>query len=154
MFSLELESDEDAKDVLIAELWEQGSTGIVETELPGDRWLLRAFFDLEADSDSLLERFAAFAPRLERHAPRDWVAFARAGWTPIDVGARFFLVPEWLPDPAPPRRFRTQINPGLACGTGFHEATQLSLEALEQYLLPHMTGLDGGAGSGLLAIAS
>ena len=29
MFSLELESEGEAKDILIAELWEQGSTGIV-----------------------------------------------------------------------------------------------------------------------------
>src|SRR2546421_447145 len=45
-------------------------------------------------------------------------------------------------------------NPGLACGTGFHEATQLCLEALEQYQRPHMTVLDVGAGSGILSIAS
>ena len=33
MFSLELESDGEAKDILIAELWELGSTGIVEEDL-------------------------------------------------------------------------------------------------------------------------
>ena len=44
MFSLELESDDEAKDMLIADLWEEGTAGIVETELPAGRWLLRAFF--------------------------------------------------------------------------------------------------------------
>jgi ribosomal protein L11 methyltransferase len=151
MFSLELESEAEAKDILIAELWEQGSTGIVETDLPGGRCLLRAFFDDEADADSLLRRFPG--PIL-RHAPRDWVAFSRANWEPFCVGSRFYLVPDWRDDPAPPGRFRIEINPGLAFGTGFHETTQLCLEALEQYPLGDMTVLDVGAGSGILSIAS
>jgi ribosomal protein L11 methyltransferase len=151
MFSLELESEGEAKDILIAELWELGSTGIVETDLPEGRCLLRAFFEDEAGADALLRRFPA---RLERHAPRDWVAFSRAGWEPLCAGDRFYLVPEWRDDPAPPGRMRIAINPGLACGTGFHEASQLCLEAIEQYQLPHMTVLDVGAGSGILSIGS
>jgi ribosomal protein L11 methyltransferase len=151
MFSLELESDGEAKDILIAELWESGSTGIVEEDRADGRCLLRAFFEDEAGADALLLRFPA---RLQRQSPRDWVAFSRAGWEPLCVGARFYLVPEWRDDPAPPGRMRIAINPGLACGTGFHEATQLCLEALEQYQLPYMTVLDVGAGSGILSIAS
>ena len=103
MFSLEMESEGEAKDLLIAELWERGSTGIVETDLPGGRCLLRAFFEDEADLDSLQHQFAA---RIERHAPRDWVEFSRAGWEPICVGSRFYLVPDWLQDPAPSGRFQ------------------------------------------------
>ena len=151
MFSLELESDGESKDILIAELWDSGSAGIVETEMPDGRWLLRAFFEDEAGMDSLLRRFPG---RIERHAPRDWVEFSRAGWKPLCAGERFYLVPEWRDDPAPPGRLRIAINPGLACGTGFHEASQLCLEALEQYQLPQMTVLDVGAGSGILSIAS
>lgn len=153
MFSLELEAegDEDAKDILVAELWERGSTGIVESDLPGDRWLLRAFFADGADADALLRRFPA---RLERHAPQDWVAYSRVSWEPLCVGQRFYLAPEWLDDPAPPGRLRIAINPGLACGTGYHEATQLCLEAHEQYQGAETTVLDVGTGSGLLSIAS
>src|SRR5881628_3760913 len=151
MFSLELESDGQTKDILIAELWDEGSTGIVETDLPGGRCLLRAFFEDEADADALLNRFPA---RLERHPLRDWVEFSRSNWAPLAVGARFYLVPDWLDDPAPPGRFRIEVNPGLACGTGYHEATQLCMEAMEEYLLPDMTLLDVGAGSGILSIAA
>lgn len=151
MFSLELESDGETKDLLIAELWERGSTGIVEEGLPGGACLLRAFFEDDADADALVNRFPA---RVERHPPRDWVEFARANWTPLAVGARFYLVPDWRSDPTPPGRIRIEINPGLAFGTGYHEATQLCLEALEEYLLPHMTVLDVGAGTGILSIAA
>src|SRR5438094_1936245 len=146
MFSLEVESDSGGRDLLIAELWEEGSTGIVE-----EKDLLRAFFDDEADAASLLRRFGG---RIVQCPPRDWVAVSRAGWEPLAVGSRFYLVPQWRQDPAPSGRFRIEINPGLACGSGYHEATQLCLEALEEYLRPAMTVLDVGAGSGILSIAS
>src|SRR5260370_7589435 len=135
MFSLEVESDDESRDILIAELWEQGSTGIEETDLPGGRCLLRAFFEDEADEESLQHQFAA---PIERQAPRDWVKFSQAGLEPLCVGSRFYLVPQWLPDPSPDGRFRIEINPGLACGSGYHEATQLCLEALGKYLDPSM----------------
>jgi ribosomal protein L11 methyltransferase len=154
MFSLEMTVEDGAADYLLAELWELGSTGIVEADAADGGRLLRAFFDAEADAAAMLERFAAFAPRLERHAARDWVAVSREEWRPIAVGERFYLVPEWLDDPAPAGRLRIAINPGLACGTGYHEATQLCLEAIEAYLTPGATVLDVGVGAGILSIAA
>jgi ribosomal protein L11 methyltransferase len=154
MFSLELESDDAAKDLLIADLWEQGTAGIVETELPAGRWLLLAFFEPEADAAFLLRFFALHNPSLTNHPHRNWVAESRAAWEPIAVGRRFYLVPEWRDDPAPAGRLRIAINPGLACGTGYHEATQLCLEAIEQYATPATVVLDIGAGAGILSIAS
>jgi ribosomal protein L11 methyltransferase len=154
MFSLEMRVEEDAADFLVAELWDLGSTGIVETDLPGALRLLRAFFDPGADAEDLLRRFAAFAPRLERHEALDWVAISREEWTPLAVGSRFYLVPEWRDDPAPAGRLRIAINPGLACGTGYHEATQLCLESLEAYQTPEATVLDVGVGAGILSIAA
>src|SRR5215813_1581126 len=152
MFSLDLETDDNVKDLLIADLWEHGSTGVVETELPKNRWLLRAFFDPKAGPDSLMLRFAANNPRLEWHAERDWVAESRARWAPLAVGRKFYLVPEWMDDPPPAGRFRIAINPGLACGTGYHEATQLCIEALEEYASAGITVLDVGTGAGILSI--
>jgi ribosomal protein L11 methyltransferase len=148
VFSLEIEADADGRDLLIADLWEQGSCGIAEP----DGHHLRAFFDDGADRDALLRRYPGAAVRIEED--RDWVGSARDLLQPMEVGARFFLVPEWRDDPAPPGRFRITVNPGMAFGTGVHETTQLCIEALEEFLRPGMRVLDVGTGSGILRQAA
>lgn len=145
MFSLEIECDPDDRDMLIAELWEQGSAGIVEL----DAQRLRAFFEDGANRDGLCRMYPGSVVRIEEK--RDWVQSARDLLQPMNVGERFFLVPAWRDDPAPPGRFRIPINPGLAFGTGVHETTQLCIEALEHYRKPDTTVLDVGTGSGILS---
>jgi ribosomal protein L11 methyltransferase len=71
MFSLEIECDPDDRDLLIAELWEQGSAGIVEL----DARRVRAFFDEEHGRDSLLRLYPGAGLRVEEE--RDWVQSAR-----------------------------------------------------------------------------
>ncbi len=148
MFSIEIDCPAEQNDLLIAELWAEGSAGIVELDGGG----LRAFFEDGADRDALAGRFHAVNWRQEEQ--RDWVAMSRANWEPLPVGERFFLAPEWRSDPAPEGRFRIVVNPGLAFGTGMHETTQLCLEALETYVRPGVRVLDVGTGSGILAQAA
>src|SRR5215471_10804929 len=148
MFSLEIECDPEDRELLIAELWEQGSEGIVELG-PG---AVRAFFDDTADRRALRSQFPGAREREEEQ--HDWVQSSRDLLQPIRVGHRFFLVPEWRDDPAPDGRFRITINPGMAFGTGVHETTQLCIEALEDFLRPGMNVLDVGTGSGILAKAA
>jgi ribosomal protein L11 methyltransferase len=148
MFSIEIECPPERNDMLIAELWAEGSTGIVELDGGG----LRAFFDDDADRVALAQRFHAASWR--REEDEDWVAISRANWEPLLVGERFFLVPEWRSDRAPDQRFRIVVNPGMAFGTGMHETTQLCLEALETYAHPGVPMLDVGTGSGILAQAA
>ena len=148
MFSLEIECDADDRDLLIAELWEQGSAGIVEL----DPRRVRAFFEDAAVRDVLLGLYPGASLRQEEQ--RDWVAAAREMLEPMEVGRRFYLVQEWRDDPTPPGRFRIAVNPGMAFGTGRHSTTQLCIEALEDYVEPGMTVLDVGTGSGILAKAA
>ena len=148
MFSLEIECDPEDRELLIADLWDRGSTGIVE--LSNSR--VRAFFEDTADSRELLALFPGAILRIEED--RDWVQSARDLLQPMEVGSRFFLVPEWRDDPAPPGRFRILVNPGMAFGTGVHETTQLCLEALEEFVKPGSLVLDVGTGSGILAKAA
>jgi ribosomal protein L11 methyltransferase len=148
MFSLEIDCDPDDRDLLIAELWEHGSAGIVELN-PNT---VRAFFEDAGNRGALLKLFPGARHREEEQ--RDWVQSARDLLQPMEVGRRFFLVPEWRDDPAPEGRFRIAVNPGMAFGTGVHETTRLCIEALEDYLEPGMTVLDVGTGSGILARAA
>ncbi len=148
MFSLEIDCDPEDRDLLIAELWEQGSAGMVELSPQ----TVRSFFEDDVNRAGLLKLFPGARQREED--VRDWVQSSRELLQPMEVGRRFFLVPEWRDDPAPEGRFRITVNPGMAFGTGVHETTQLCMEALEDYLRPGMRVLDVGTGSGILAKAA
>jgi ribosomal protein L11 methyltransferase len=148
MFSIDLECPQSAKDMTIADLWEAGSTGIVELEDWDDLALLRAFFDSDSDQTRILAQFGGEAKPADT---RDWVAFAREHLTPMEIGQRIFIVPEWRDDPTPKGRIRVVINAGLAFGTGAHETTRLCLESIERHVTPSCILVDVGTGSGILS---
>ncbi|HWC95311.1 MAG TPA: 50S ribosomal protein L11 methyltransferase [Candidatus Sulfopaludibacter sp.] len=148
MFSLEIECDPDDRELLVAELWEQGSAGMAE--LTPSR--VRAFFEDTVDREELLRLYPGSSWRIEEQ--RDWVQSSRDLLQPIEAGERFFLVPEWRDDPAPPGRFRIIVNPGMAFGTGVHQTTRLCIEALERFVHPGSIVLDVGTGAGILAKAA
>ncbi len=148
-FSVLLHPEPAQRDYLIADLAECGTLGIVE-----DNSRLRAFFPDTADSQALLNRFAAFQPELQWDAPVDWARVSRDAWPPAPIGQRFYLVPPWFDGEVPAGRLRLTINPGMACGTGRHPATRLCLQAIEQYVQPGAWVLDVGTGSGILSQAA
>jgi len=149
LFSLLLLSPPGREDYLIAELAEENTTGIVEEDAG-----IRAFFDDDRDPARLLDRFAEFSPQLRPEPSVDWVQATRDAWPPLLIGRRFFLVAAWSNEPAPDGRLRLEVHPGMACGTGRHPATQLCLEALEEYIRPGDCVLDVGTGSGILSAAA
>jgi ribosomal protein L11 methyltransferase len=148
-WSLTLEPSPADRELLIADLWEAGTTGITEEDSQ-----VRAFFEGSADRERLLRQFAAFQPQIEEYEERDWVQHARSMWRPCAVGERFWLTPEWIEDTAPQGRLRLLMRPGMAAGSGAHPATQLCLIALEKTVEPHMAVFDVGTGSGILADAA
>jgi len=150
MVSLRLECGADDKDALIASLWEDGTLGITEIDLPANRSELRAFFADEFDASA----YAPHGARFEPEPDVDWAAETRAAWPARVVGERWFVVPPWNDDPAPEGRLRLVINPGVGFGTGADMTTQLCLEALERELQPTDTVFDFGTGSGILALAA
>jgi ribosomal protein L11 methyltransferase len=149
MFVLEVECTDADRDLLIAELWDRGSTGILETPTS-----LRSFFDDAALIPRLLSDFARRHPEVSPIVDEDWIGFARAQTGPMLVGKRLFLAPEWRDDLTPEGRLRIAINPGLAFGTGSHETTRMCLEWLEEHVQPGMTVCDVGTGSGILCEAA
>jgi ribosomal protein L11 methyltransferase len=146
MVSLRIQCEADKKDELIAALWEDGTVGVTETDLNGNRVELRAFFENRPA--------AAYEGEWEEEPDVDWAAETRAAWPGREVGTRFWIVPPWNEDPTPEGRVRLVINPGVGFGTGADLTTQLCLEALERELLATDVVFDFGTGSGILALAA
>jgi ribosomal protein L11 methyltransferase len=149
MRSILFRNDPDQEDSLMADLWEIGTAGIAE-ESGG--W--RVFFDGSVDINPLLRRYRSLAVETREEQSRDWQLVSREGWDPVLAGERFFIVPPWLSDAAPPGRTRLVIDTGMAFGSGRHESTQLMIEALETYLAPGQSVFDIGCGSGILSAVS
>jgi ribosomal protein L11 methyltransferase len=136
------------KDRLVAELWELGTHGISERDLPDGRLELRSFFP-ERIEDPALDGGA-----WQEEPETDWNERWREAWRPLVVGDRFFLAPEWCNDPTPAGRLKLTMHAGMAFGTGIDATTQLCLEAMERHVSSGSTVLDLGTGTGILAIAA
>jgi ribosomal protein L11 methyltransferase len=145
---LEIECSAREKDRIVAELWEAGTVGVIDEDAPGGRSLLKAFFEQRPAG------LAKLGGRWGRERPEDWVKVSQSQWEALTVGNRFFLAPSWCGDPTPPGRIRLEMRPGLACGTGWHPATRLALQAMERSLRPGAAVLDVGTGSGILSVAA
>jgi ribosomal protein L11 methyltransferase len=141
MFSVRIEVEPECSEVLLADLWEAGTLGVIE----GDGFVEAFFSDAES-----AQRFGD----PQRAAEVDWLRATLDAWPPLLVGEKFFLVAPWRTEPTPAGRFRLEINPGLQCGTGQHPCTQLCLEAMERVVRPGDSVLDMGSGSGILSIAA
>jgi ribosomal protein L11 methyltransferase len=126
---------------VLADLYEAGTAGIIEH----DGWL-EAFFK----NREVAARFGDPQPADDT----DWVQHTYDAWPPLLVGEKFFVVAPWRTEPAPPGRFRLEVNPGLQCGTGQHPCTRLCLEAMERVVRPGDRVLDVGSGSGILSMAA
>lgn len=148
MFSVYLECRDDERDAVSAELNERGTLGIFESGSG-----LRAWFDDGADVGDLVERYDGHIVP-EPDSDDDWIRRTQDSFPPIPIGERFWLAPEWNREPPPPGRMRLEITPGMACGTGWHECTQLCLEWLEGAVTPGCSVFDAGIGSGILSVAA
>ncbi|NWG31938.1 MAG: 50S ribosomal protein L11 methyltransferase [Rhodocyclaceae bacterium] len=89
----------------------------------------------------------------EEVAEQDWVRLTQSQFEPIKISERLWIVPSWhvAPDPT---AINLVLDPGLAFGTGSHPTTRLCLEWLEETIVPGVSVLDYGCGSGILAIAA
>lgn len=154
MYSLELLCTPDEVDELSAELWERGTAGIREIDLAHNHVRLIAGFEGEALGEALVTAFAAHQPCWYEEPDTDWVAHSERAWPGRLVGSKFFLCASWCEEQTPGGRERLVHNPGLACGTGEHPCTRLSIEALERLVKPGMSVADIGTGSGILTVAA
>ncbi|OGW37863.1 MAG: ribosomal protein L11 methyltransferase [Nitrospirae bacterium GWD2_57_9] len=85
---------------------------------------------------------------------QDWNESWKKGFTPLDVGKSFTILPPWEEQRS--GRINLIIDPGMAFGTGHHETTRSCLVMMEKYegRTAKDSFLDLGTGTGLLAIAA
>ena len=133
-------------DSIVEQLWTAGTTGIIEGAST-----LEAFFE---DPAAVTQLKHLDMLNIIQTDDIDWEKYTKDSFPSVEVGQRFFLAPPWSEAPTPQDRIRLVVNPGLACGTGYHPCTRLCVEALERHLKPGMKLLDVGAGSGILSLAA
>jgi ribosomal protein L11 methyltransferase len=94
------------------------------------------------------------APRFCILTERDWAETWKAHYSILHIGRRTVIVPQWHSYIPQLGEVVITLDPGMAFGTGTHPTTRLCLAALEEVIVPGMSVLDLGTGSGVLAIAA
>lgn len=143
----------DAKDQPIFEP-EIGTTPIwSQTKVIG-------LFDAEADIPAIINQLVTLIPNVpaERYSiealeDKDWIRAWMDQFQPMQFGSQLWIVPSWcdIPDP---KAVNLMLDPGMAFGTGTHPTTALCLTWLDQNPPKHLTVIDYGCGSGVLALAA
>jgi len=141
-------------ELALAALLDHPVQGVVEEEPAPGSTRLQIYFDTRAAAEEFLRQLPDLGASIEECAAGDETASEQPDWPALAIGDRFFLVPPWRNDPAPPGRIRLPMPPGNAYGTGLHAPTQIMLRLLEQHLRPGDIVLDLGTGSGILTAAA
>ena len=161
---LTVDVPDDLIDAVVGELSTHGVDGVWESHSPEPALTrLVLYFGMrcnlqlvEDDVRNLFVRAGRQSPAISRAIVEecDWTEEWKKSYTSFTIGDDFYVIPSWENPAVPDDRLAIRIDPGQAFGTGTHETTQLTMEALERWLEPHQIVLDVGTGSGILAIAS
>lgn len=153
----------DPKDIDIIKNDEESWAVFDRGEFPdSDEVRIRAYFE-DSTADKIIENIkrelesndslGEYVINVEEIDDEDFANNWKAFYKPLKVGKNLLVCPEWE-EVDPDGRIVIKIDPGMAFGTGDHETTKLSLEAMEKYVKQNMTVFDIGTGSGILAVAA
>ncbi|MEM8594615.1 MAG: 50S ribosomal protein L11 methyltransferase [Pseudomonadota bacterium] len=125
--------------------------------------ILWALFDTEQSPSKLIttltrDAHPALPPfDIEALEDKDWEREWMQYFTPMRMGERLWVCPNWMPVEEP-NAVNLLLDPGLAFGTGTHPTTAMCLEWLDgnadAFTQNNLTILDYGCGSGILAVAA
>ena len=131
---------DDLKDAVIGELSEEDVAGAWETDTG-----LVLYFSPRSDLEGIENRIRAVFVRSLQQTPNfsrsivedcDWTGEWKKSYTSFPIGDDFFVIPSWEDSNCPSDRLPIRIDPGQAFGTGTHETTQITVEALERWIEP------------------
>jgi len=155
---------DDLVDTIVGEFDVDGAAGVWEIEAPNPGFTrVIAYFSRRSNIEKVENVLRSIFQRVDKSFPpitrtvveeRDWTEEWKKSYTSFPVADSFFVIPSWENTECPSDRIPIRIDPGQAFGTGTHETTQMTLDALERWIEPRHIVLDVGTGSGILAIAS
>ena len=150
-------------DAVVDVCFEFGTTGVEEISPQGDSAVV-AYFEnfcggigVQSLQDSLLETLLARGiepgPITAEIIPeRNWNYAWRQFYKPVWVTPDIVIHPPWIEVHSKSGQISIAIEPAMAFGTGGHESTQLSVQALADSDVANRRCLDVGTGTGILAI--
>ncbi len=155
---LRIRTDPERAELVAAEVWAAGASGLEERDEDGSRLLIvyaprargsavsRAARQLAPDSVGPLEDVPAV----------EWSEAWKCGLEPIAISPRLVVRPPFASAELAAGQHEVVIDPGQAFGTGGHASTALALALIDATLAraPVRRFLDVGCGSGVLALAA
>ena len=162
-------------DLLIAETWDAGASGLEEpseseggraASPPGDlglEWVIYAPREAGDRVWQAAQRWLAKGDEVtppEPVEPVDWTQSWTQGLTAIEVSERLIVRPSSVAYDLRPGQLELVVDPGQAFGTGTHASTRLALDWIcelarqRDHIGPSARVLDVGTGTGLLAMAA
>jgi ribosomal protein L11 methyltransferase len=159
---LDIDAEQSLSEQMIAMLSELGFEGFWEDDrslkcyIKSSRWQSRMLAEVQSLAHTLTRSSSSTAPRISVKEIHDqnWNEAWEKSIQPIKVTERIVIAPTWQPYTPLPGELLLTIDPKMSFGTGYHETTRLVLKLMEKHLVPGVTLLDVGTGTGVLAIAA
>lgn len=105
--------------------------------------------------EELIKRGVTFSINTSEVEESNWDENWKPYYHSLQLSSDIAIKPSWEDLPEEFKGLKViQMDPRMAFGSGTHETTRLSVQALNSLNLKNKTGLDLGTGSGVLAIAA
>lgn len=176
-YQVTFETNEDAIELLCAELFEWSADAVEIRDHEALEWLNQerppeskawaiASFDsddrdqFEIDLKEYIKElnYPVLMLSISINDSTDWAHKWKEFYKPLRISEKIWIVPSWETKPDDDQAIIITIDPQMAFGTGGHATTRLCLQAIEDYSqknhdnFSNQSILDIGCGSGILTI--